>query len=61
MRQLLNKKSLKQIEDFIKVDINNYFLYISQTIKEIIKDLPYSRDLVLMHNLYLSIMLTFIN
>lgn len=50
----------KTSSDLLKIDCDEYLKSICATIRYTIKDIPYKNDKVMMHNIYLSCLLTFL-
>ena len=60
LREVLIERVVDSNKWLAKVEVDTYFKYASRTIKQIIQESPYINDSTICHNLYLSILLTFI-
>lgn len=47
--------------DFIHKEVDSYFTTIHRTIKHFLKTIPYAKDPLMSHNIYISCMMTLIN
>ena len=57
----MTTKAISQNDDMMRVEFEYYLKKIPQTIKEFLKQIPYANDKVLMHNIYISCLLSVLN
>ena len=61
LRHEVVKRVTKQFSDILAVEFEYYFKKICNTIKSFLQTTPYCEDKVVMHNLYMSCLMTLIN
>ena len=54
-------KAISQSDNMMRVEFEYYLKKIPQTIKEFLKQIPYANNKVLMHNIYISCLLSVLN
>ena len=57
----MTKSINTQSRQLLKVEVESYLLKINKTIKQFLQYSPYYNDKVMMHNIYISCMLTLLN
>ena len=57
----MNNVAISQNDGMMRIEFEYYLRKIPNTIKEFLKDIPYANDKVMMHNIYLSCLLSVLN
>lgn len=60
-QHILNEKASHYNDDSMRMEFESCLSCITNTIKRLIKELPYRNDKLMMHNIYISCLLTILN